>query len=75
MLKHHITFYKTNMLGKYSTFVIAVKTFSRIALGWAFCGPLAWTLRPKAQGLAINLQQNKEERKSNEIIYCWICYQ
>lgn len=38
------------------TLVIAVKTFSRIALDWAFCGPLAWIFRPMAHGLAINLK-------------------
>ena len=42
-----------------STLVIAVKTFSRIALGCAFCGPLVWIFRPIAHGLAINLQMNK----------------
>lgn len=40
-----------------------MKTFSRIALGWAFCGPLAWTLRPKAHGLATNLQETEEWKK------------
>lgn len=39
------------------TLVIAVNTFSKMALGWAFCGPLACILRPKAHGLAINLQR------------------
>lgn len=39
-----------------ATLVIAVKTFSRMALGCAFCGPLAWIFRPMAHGLAINLQ-------------------
>lgn len=39
-----------------TTLVIAVKTFSRIALDCAFCGPLAWIFRPIAHGLAINLQ-------------------
>lgn len=38
------------------TLVIAVKTFSRMALGCAFCGPLAWIFRPMAHGLATNLQ-------------------
>lgn len=38
------------------TLVIAVKTFSRIALDCAFCGPLAWIFRPMAHGLAINLK-------------------
>lgn len=42
---------------------MAVKTFSKIALGWAFCGPLAWTLRPKAHGLAMNLQETEEWKK------------
>lgn len=41
---------------KYTTLVIAVKTFSRIALDCAFCGPLAWIFRPMAHGLAINLK-------------------
>lgn len=39
-----------------TTLVIAVKTFSRIALDCAFCGPLAWIFRPFAHGLAMNLQ-------------------
>ena len=38
------------------TFVIAVKTFSRMAFGWAVCGPLAWMLRAMAHGLAMNLK-------------------
>lgn len=50
---------KTSVLNKAltcTTLVIAVKTFSRIALDCAFCGPLAWIFRPIAHGLAINLQ-------------------
>lgn len=39
-----------------TTLVIAVKTFSRIALDCAFCGPFAWIFRPFAHGLAMNLQ-------------------
>lgn len=49
---------KTGVKNKDSTctLVIAVKTFSRIALDCAFCGPLAWIFRPFAHGLAMNLQ-------------------
>lgn len=42
------------------TFVIAVKTFSRMAFGWAICGPLAWMLRAMAHGLATNLKKKKK---------------
>lgn len=47
---------KNNKENTYTTLVIAVKTFSRIALDCAFCGPLAWIFRPMAHGLAINLK-------------------
>ena len=43
------------------TFVIAVKTFSRMAFGWAICGPLAWMLRAMAHGLATNLKKKKKK--------------
>lgn len=42
------------------TLVMAVKTFSRMALGCAFWGPLAWIFRPMAHGLATNLQSKYE---------------
>lgn len=45
----------------WTTLVIAVKTFSRMALGCAFCGPLVWIFRPMAHGLAINLQKTDHD--------------
>lgn len=47
---------KNSRVNTYATLVIAVNTFSRIALDWAFCGPLAWIFRPMAHGLAMNLK-------------------
>lgn len=47
---------KSGSLEDTPTFVIALKTFSRMAFGWAICGPLAWMLRAMAHGLAMNLK-------------------
>lgn len=52
---------KNNKNNTCSTLVIAVKTFSRIALDCAFCGPLAWIFRPLAHGLAMNLRWKDQQ--------------
>lgn len=57
---------KNNEENTCTTLVMAVKTFSRIALGCAFCGPLAWIFRPMAHGLAINLQLKYHDTLSDQ---------
>lgn len=74
-LQCHIPLHKVNILVRHTTFVIAVKTFSKIALGWAFCGPLAWTLRPKAHGLAMNLWETEKWEKKTFSYLLHYCYQ